>query len=135
MMAYYDALITEWASHTGATQKKLDEVNAKKVAGSAVQMLVPGWVIYNSLAPNEFQALTAPQQQFVRDIFIQSVVDLSAGKPARQVLQQLFGAGTTTRANVIAAVASYDAPQVSWLAANGYPNQINDNDLRAAGLS
>jgi hypothetical protein len=134
-MAYYDALIAKWPSVVGAnTSAKLVNLRAEMVTGAAVPMIVPAFVVYNAIVPSEFSALTNANQTLVRDIIGQGTVDGTAGKTARSIMLQVFGAGTTTRANLTAIAAPYDAPQVPWLTANGYPMTLNENDLKAAGL-
>lgn len=66
-----------------------------------------GSEIYNALVPSEFQSLTAAQKEFVRDVFsLGDAIDVSTGTNARTVLLSAFGAGTTTRINLGALVAS-----------------------------
>jgi hypothetical protein len=133
-MAYYDALVTKWATLTpGTTQAKLDQLNAMTVAGPAQQMLVPTYAIYNALVPADFQALTAAQQQLVRDVLSMGTVDVSPGTNARVVLQAVFSGKPNTIASFAALAAKYDATQVPWWKANGYSSSFNTNDLEAAG--
>lgn len=134
-MAYYDALIAEWPTVAGAnTTEKLETLRATMVTGAAIPMIIPAYIIYNAIVPSEFSALTNANQALVRDILNQGTVDGTQGKTARTVMLQVFGAATTTRANLAAIAAPYDTPQIPWLTANGYPMTLNENDLRAAGL-
>lgn len=134
-MAYYDALITKWPSVAGAnTSAKLAALRAEMVTGAAIPMIVPAYMVYNAIVPSEFSALSAANQQLVRDILTQGTVDGTSGKTARTIMLQVFGAGTTTRSNLAAIAAPYDSPQIPWLTANGYPLTLNENDLKAAGL-
>jgi hypothetical protein len=152
-MAYYDALVAAWngatqppAGVTGTaltgltTSQKISAVNGWTVAGPAQPMLVPTYRIYNAIVPAEFQALTAGNQQLIRDILGMGTVDVGTGTNVRAVLLQVFGAGTQTRTNLVAIAASYDAPTISWCQKNGYPfgganGALNLNDAAAAGVS
>ena len=64
-----------------------------------------GSTIFNAIVLSEFAALTADQQRFVRDVFsLGDAVDVGPDTNARTVLLDAFGAGTTTRDNLVAAV-------------------------------
>ena len=66
---------------------------------------VSGSQIYNAIVPSEFSALLATQQQLVRDVFgLGDTIDVRTGTNVRAVMLAAFGAGTTTRANLIALV-------------------------------
>ena len=66
---------------------------------------VSGSQIYNAIVPSEFSTLLATQQQLVRDVFgLGDTIDVRTGTNARAVMLAAFGAGTTTRANLIALV-------------------------------
>lgn len=136
-MAYYDALIAKWPTVLGlTTEAKLIALRAETVAGPQKDMLVPSWQVYDAIVTSEFQALASALQTRVRDVLSQGTINLTAGKRARAELQTVFAgaAGPNTRANLGALAATYDSPQVSWLSANGYPETLNENDLKAAGL-
>ena len=102
-MAYYTAFITQWATLTpGTTAAKLIQINAQTVAQSPRPItLVSGSQIYNVIVPAEFQALSATNQQLVRDILsLGSAIDASIGTNVRNTLLQVFtavtGPGTRT---------------------------------------
>lgn len=134
-MAYYDALVSKWPTVAGATtEAKLANLHAELVTGPAIPMIIPSYMIYDCIVSSEFSALTNANATLVRDIIGQGIVNGSAGKTARTVMLQVFGATTQTRANLNTLAQLYDNPQISWLAANGYPTTLNENDLRAAGL-
>lgn len=60
-----------------------------------------GSQIYNATVPSEFQALTADQKQYVRDIWgLGDSIDVRTGTNVRTVYLAIFGAGTTTRTNL-----------------------------------
>lgn len=132
-MAYYDALIAEWPNHTGTTQEKIDQINAKtiSVAGKA---LVPPSDIINCITPTDLSNLTSAQINSLALVLSGAEVDASAGTTIRAALQTIFAGKAATLANLTALAAKYDTVQVSWLVANGYPAQINTNDTTAAGL-
>src|SRR4051812_35443993 len=66
---------------------------------------VSGAGIYNAIVPSEFTALTAANQQLVRDVFgLGDRIDVRSGTNARAVLLNAFGAGTVTRTNLAALV-------------------------------
>ncbi len=67
---------------------------------------ISGAELYNSVDPTEFAALAAAAQTRVRDIWgLGGAIDVRTGKNARVVLLSVFGAGTTTRANLAALVS------------------------------
>lgn len=148
-MAYYDALVTAWngatqpptgvtgAALTGGmtTLQKITAINAWTVLGAAIPMLLPSYKIYNAIVPSEFQALTATQQQLIRDIISQGTVDGSASGNARAVMLQIFGVGTTTRTNLVNLAKLYDTPAVAWWSANGYLSPFVLADATNAGLT
>lgn len=116
------------------TAQKITAVNGWTVQGPAVPMIVPTYAIYNLIVPSEFGALTAANQQLVRDILGMGTVDGSPGTQVRARMVAIFPNGTTTFANLSALAAKYDTPQVPWYSANGY-SVICLGDVIAAGLS
>jgi len=141
-MAYYDALIAKWATLSGTTAQKLAAVNAATVAAPADPAIIPSYAIYNALDPAEFVGLTAAQQQRVRDLFGMGTVDVSSGTNARAMLVSIFGAGTATRAALVAVVQSYENKTQPWWQASiadgggalGSPVSVDDL-IAAGGLS
>ena len=147
-MAYYTALQTAWNSVTQppvgvtgtglstgqTTLQKLANVNAWTVAGTAIPMVVPTYTIYNLIVPSEFVALTAANQQLVRDILSMGTVDGSPGTSVRTRMVTIFTSGTTTFSNLSNLAKTYDTPAVNWTSANGYP-KLELTDTAAAGLT
>jgi len=87
------------------TQSDHDALGFGTVARSVIRSNLSGSTIFNAIVPSEFAALTADQKQFVRDVFsLGDAVDVGPGTNARTVLLDAFGAGTTTRDNLVAAV-------------------------------
>lgn len=114
-MAYYDALITKWATLTpGTTAAKLAQINALTVAGQAISMVIPTYKIYNLIDAAEFGALTAANQQLVRDILNMGTVDGSPGTAIRARLVSIFTNGGPTRVALAALAALYDTPAIPW---------------------
>lgn len=135
-MAYYDALVAKWGTLTpGTTAAKLTQINSITVSGSAVTMVVPTYKIYNLIVAADFTALTAANQQLVRDILGMGTVDASPGTAVRSRIVSLFPSGTATFTALSALAATYDTPQVSWWQSAGYSSQISQSDLTVAGLS
>jgi len=63
-MAYYDALITKWATLSGTTQSKMDQINALTVTGSVpTTFYTTGADLLNAINWAEFKALTDAQQK------------------------------------------------------------------------
>src|SRR5690348_11439794 len=138
-MAYYDALVAKWATLTGTTAQKLAAVNAATVNGAPLPMIVPTYQIYNAIVGSEFAALTAANQQLVRDILSMGSVDASPGTQVRARIVAIFPNTTQTFANLSAIAAAYDTPQIPWWQATvaqgggGLTSPVNGNDLVAAG--
>lgn len=133
-MAYYDALKTIWPTLTGDNTQKLAQLNAMTVSGSVpTAFSVRGSQIYNCLDKTEYSALSAANQQAVRDIFnLGGDIPAGAGTTVQAVLMAIFGAGTTTRTNFLSLAKASTSP---WWQANNYLAPININDLAAGGLS
>lgn len=147
-MVDYTALIAAWNSGTqppvgiaGTALTGLTTVNKLAAvlawtttgAGAAIPMIVPTYKIYNLIDLTEFTALTAGNQQLVRDILGMGTVDGSAGTSVRARMVAIFPSGTTRNA-LNALAATYDGPTVNWASKNGYAG-ITMNDVAAAGLS
>jgi hypothetical protein len=148
-MAYYTALINAWnaapsppsgVTGTGltgsmTTDQKLVAFSGWTVVGPAVPMIIPTYQIYNVMVRAEFDALTAPFQQSMRDILNMGTVDGSSGTQIRARIIQIFPSGTVTFTNLSNLAKQYDSPQIPWWQGNGYPAPINGQDLVNAGLS
>jgi hypothetical protein len=143
----YTALIAAWnsatqppAGITGAaltgltTAQKLAAVKAWTTAGAAIAMVIPTYKIYNVIDTTEFSALSATNQQLVRDILGMGTVDASPGTSIRTRILAIFGAATATRAALTALAAPFDTPTVKWADKNGYAD-LTLNDIAAAGLT
>ena len=148
MAANYAALQSAWASTTlpaGVTgtallagdtaAQKLTKMNAWTVVGAAIPMIVPSYMIYDCIVPSEFSAASAANQQLVRDIVSQGTVNGASGHTARTVMLNVFGAGSTTRANLVTLAANYDSPVVPWWQSIGFTAPLGTADLTIAGLS
>lgn len=88
---------------TMTDQQVADDLNT--AYREIIRSNLSGSTIFNAIVPSEFSALTADQQRFVRDVFsLGDAVDVGPNTNARTVLLNAFGAGTTTRDNLVAAV-------------------------------
>ena len=154
-MAYYDALIAAWNNPTqpppnvtgspllvgDTTQQKLGKVNAWTVVGASTQMLVPTYMIYNLIEPAEWDLLSPPNQQAVRDVLGMGEVDASAGTVIRARLAAMFPLASfpITRPRLNALAQSYDSPKLIWATASlalhgaALNGPVSQNDLVAAG--
>lgn len=141
-MAYYDALITKWATLTpGTTAAKLAQINAITVAGPAAALLIPTYRLFNVIDPTEFGALSAALQQRVRDMLGMGTIDASTGTNTRALLQSIFtvGAAPTTRTAIIALANSIESTTIPWWQATvaqgggGLSSPVSNADLAAAG--
>lgn len=140
-MAYYSALIAKWPSVTGATtQAKLDNLNGQTLAvGTPKPLIVSTYEIYNCIVASEFDALTATQQQQIRDILSMGTVDASPGTNVRARILAVFGVGSQTRTNLTNLATSFDTPSIPWWEATvaqgggGLNGPVSANDLVAAG--
>ena len=133
----YDALIAKWPTVAGATtEAKLEALRAEMVTGPAVPMVVSATKVFNLIVPAEFTALTQINRDEVYKLLAMGELDASQGTHVRSRFQSIFTqvAAPLTRAALASLAAQYDAPQVPWLTANGYPMTLNTNDLDAAGL-
>ena len=63
---------------TDTAAQKIAKLNAWTVVGSATKAVLPTYSIYNAIVPSEFQALTAANQQYVRDILSGQANDAGA---------------------------------------------------------
>lgn len=140
-MAYYTALIAKWATLApGTTAQKLAAINALTVTGAAVPMVIPTYRIYNVIDPAEFGALTAGNQQLVRDILNMGTVDGSPGTSVRARMVAIFtNASGPTRLALAAIALTFDAPQIPWWqgtvaqGGGGLPVPVAPSDLVQAG--
>lgn len=141
-MAYYDALIAKWATlGAGTTAQKLAQLAAVTVAGPAAPLLIPTYRLFNAIDPTEFAALSAANQQRIRDILGMGTVDASTGTNARALLLSVFAAGSATRTAIVALANSIESTTLPWWQATvaqgggGLSSPVSAEDARAAGLS
>lgn len=135
-MAYYDALVTKWATLSpGTTAAKLAQVNALTVTGSAVKAVLPPSAILNAIVFSDLAALTQLQVTQLTLLLSGTDIDASAGTPIRAGIQALFAGKTTTLANLAALVAPFDSPSIPWWQSASYPRAFDLGDISAAGLS
>lgn len=137
-MAYYTALINEWATLTGTTQQKLTAINALTVTGTVPSSLtVSGVQMLNCINWAEFNALTAQEQS---NLLLLCAVDgvngqiLGGSANAGLIAGGMFLAYFSHTGPTIAALTALAQGIVQpWWQANGYSSPISPSDLVAAG--
>jgi hypothetical protein len=159
-MAYYDALVTKWATLTGTTADKLAAVNAATVAGPNVDVTVPQIVGYLLLhgaylpvaafaqgattGDATHDAALAAAKTLMAAITVPNAPTLGMSDPSTYAIikgmadavlaQETASPGSTgfTQAvhDGLLALAATTTP---WWQANGYGGPFNTNDLAAAG--
>jgi hypothetical protein len=60
--------------------------------------------VFDATVPGEYNALSAAEKSLYLLVISQVYVNLAEGSNSRTVLANLFGAGTTTRANLLALI-------------------------------
>ena len=143
-MPNYSILSSRWnstfAGSTLTTVERLNTANGWTISGAQRPMVVPTYLIYNTILSSDFLALDSTQRQQVRDILNMGTVDVSAGTQGRARIASLF-AGTASLTALIAVSTGYDSPPIPYVTAStalggaGLPSALNMNDLAAAGLS
>lgn len=108
-------------SNTAAADK-LNEVPANPAVGRQLERdIVPTWEVFEATVPAEWAALSAAEKQRYQSMLAMGSVNLK--KPnTRLALASIFGAATTTRANLIAlqniaasrAAVLFGEPVQSW---------------------
>jgi hypothetical protein len=110
-----DPLARGYAGMTA--QQAADSLNT--VNRTQNKTTLTGAEIYEAMDIAEFQAKTAGQQTFVRDIIgLGGNVSVGTGTKARAVLLSIFGGGSTTISALAAAIA---LPSISRAAELGLP--------------
>ena len=84
--------------------------------------------LYEAIADGEFEALTANNKARVRDLYLFDQIATTATGRARAVLWSVFGAGTTTRTNLIDLVRN----RIRRCEDIGWPQGVTENDVAAA---
>src|ERR1700681_3567899 len=108
-MAYYTALITQWATLTpGTTAAKLAQINGLTVAGPTGKAVLAPSQILNAIVFADLAALTQLQVSQLTLLLAGSSVDASVGSTIRLGIQALFAGKATTLANLGALVSPLD---------------------------
>jgi len=154
-MAYYDALIAAW---NGATQpptgvtgtgltggmttaQKIAAVNGWTVTGTVPTTLtVTGPQMLNCINYTEFKALTAAQQSNLLMVCAAAGDGVLGGSSntgllATGIMLDLFGAGTQTRAAVVALAKGTVTPWWQSPTGGNLNGPLSITDTQAAGLS
>lgn len=99
---FTDPTARGYAPHVaaGADSEIADLLNAPG-AGAVQREIVASHEIFEALAPSEWAALSAAEKQRVQTILAMAQVNLR-GANTRAALAVAFGAGTTTRTNLLA---------------------------------
>lgn len=137
-MAYYDAMIAEWALLTpGTAAQKLAQINALTVTGSVpTSFFVTGAQLANCVNWGEFAVLTAQKQSNLMALF-QVPGQLLGGSANTThlvdgMILDAFPVAGPTIANLTALAQAAVLP---WWQTNGYQRPFDLGDVSAAGLS
>lgn len=135
-MAYYTALINEWATLTGTTIAKLAAINALTVSGSVpTTFYATGAQLLNCINWTEFAALTAQQQSNLLALCANPGPMIGGSAQTAQMAAGMFLANFTNHSGptILALTALAQAAVQPWWQANGYTAPIEQSDLTAAG--
>lgn len=88
----------------------------------AARTLVPTYELFEAIVPSEWAAATAQEKQRVQTILSMGMANV-AGANTQQAFRDAFGAGTTTRANLIALV-SRTCSRAEFLATTLFPGGV-----------
>jgi hypothetical protein len=115
-MAYYDALIAKWATLSGTTASKLQQINALTVtlSGAPEKALLTPSQILNAIVPADLASLTTAQVALLTLLLQGSTVDASQGSTIRAAALAIFTGKTTTLQNLAALVDGFDKPAIPW---------------------
>ncbi len=135
-MAYYDALVTKWATLTpGTTYAKLTQLNGLTATGTAQKAILTPSQILNAIVFSDLASFTQLQVSQLTLLLAGASIDASAGTTIRAGIQALFAGKTTSLANLATLVAPFDSPTVPWWQSAAYPRAFDLGDIAAAGLS
>lgn len=142
-MAYYTALISEWAAITTAnpgftTAQKLAAINALTVSGSVPTVLsITGTQLLNCINWTEFAALTAPQQSNLLALCNNNGLLLGGSSNTAFITDGMFLAYFSNHAGptIAALTALAQASVTPWSQVNGYSTPISMQDVINAGVS
>jgi hypothetical protein len=95
------------AHYTGMTDAaaaaELNKVPSWNATDKVARDLIPSYELFEAIVPSEWAAATAQEKQRVQMILGMGMVSVR-GANTQQAFKDAFGAGTTTRANLIALV-------------------------------
>lgn len=135
-MAYYTALINEWALLTpGTTAAKLAQINAMTVTGAVpTSFFVTGNQLMNCINYAEFKALTAAQQSNILLMCVCPGPLLGGSANTSFIIDGMIIDYFPVAGPTIAALTALAKANVQpWWQANGYTSPITQGDLTAAG--
>jgi hypothetical protein len=134
-MAYYTALINEWALLTpGTTAAKLAQINAMTVTGTVPTLFnTTGAAIFSCLNYTEFLTLTTAQQtQLMQVLAIPGTLIGGSASTLGAWFVAIF-AGKLAGPTITALTALAQGAVQPWWQANGYTSPIDAADLVSAG--
>jgi hypothetical protein len=163
-MAYYDALVTKWATLVSTTvAAKLAEINAiavtraravninldaredvKDILYTATTTTGSEWHDILGLADDTATGVAAHDAARISAKILRSAADNDEYFPTSEAagltslttdLTNLVTFGTISSASKTAILNNVSNETVPWWLANGYPGEITLNDVKAAGLS
>lgn len=135
-MAYYDALITKWATLTpGTTAVKLTQLNGLTAPSATQKAILSPSQILNAIVFTDLAAFTQLQVSQLTLLLAGTSVDASVGTTIRAGIQALFAGKTASLTALGALVAPFDSPTVLWWQSAGYQRAFDLGDIAAAGLS
>jgi hypothetical protein len=135
-MAYYDALVTKWATLTpGTTDAKLTQLNGLTATGASQKAVLSPSQILNAIVFTDLATFTQLQVSQLTLLLAGTAIDASVGTTIRAGIQALFTGKTTSLANLGTLVAPFDSPTVLWWQSAAYPRAFDLGDITAAGLS
>lgn len=85
----------------GNDQAVADLLNAPRAGATVNRTLVPAWEFVNAMVASEVNAIPTAAREYLLLVASANEVQLGGGG-VRNALTVIFGAGTTTRANLIA---------------------------------
>ncbi len=150
-MAYYDALVAEWATLTGTTADKLAAIDALTVAGPNVDVAPAAIVAYLALAGKlaallKYAAAPPASAAGVAAANLAAVLAMGSNAPSFAMSQpgvyaqmdamrgaRAGAAASGLSAAAAAALLALAATTTPWWRAAGYSSPIGAGDLAAAG--
>lgn len=152
-MAYYDALVAQWATVTGTTAQKLAAINAQTIAGPKVDVPISSVIAYLALngklatlqAYGASPPATANAQALIAARELVALMTSPNAPPFRMSESSVFSAvqgflqaltadaATGVTAADQSALLALANTTIPWWQSAGYASPISQGDLEAAG--